>query len=198
MQCDGKVPSCTQCLHTRRECGGYQYDFIFLHHKPPKETKTRGKPKRLEYATRPSRQASIPPAIRSKEFRSEASCNLIIQIYAPWLIPSTEYSSQWRSSHQICGSWVGVLPKMLEEAAPHGVLAYAVFTLALSIQSKEAELEPPSSACMEAHCKTLELLRQSLAPGAQKPGPEVIAASMCLTLAEVREGLISKPPKLIT
>lgn len=60
-------------------------------------------------------------------------------------------------------------------------------TLALTIRSHEYLRGLGTSACAKAHCVALSLLRKSLMNAEGQFRIELIAASMCLSLAEVIE-----------
>jgi hypothetical protein len=129
---------------------------------------------------------NITPSVPAKRFPLESCSALIIGKFAPWLMLSSQHCNLTTPPFQICGSWVGVLPKLLHGGARDGILPSAVITLGLSIMCKDTRYSPPTSSCARAHCLALSLLRNSLTKAEGIFDAEQVAASMCLGLAEVR------------
>lgn len=182
VQCDGKIPACSQCLHSGRLCSGYQHDLIFV--------KQKSKPrKRLQRSTKQSKEllitGGISPSVPTKGLPLKECSSLIIGRYAPWLMGLTGHANLAKSPFHICGSWVGVIPKLLERGGFGEALSSAVYTLALSIKSTESIYVPPSISFTKTHCLALNSLRKSLVFRDGQFGEELVAACMCLTMAEV-------------
>ncbi len=132
--------------------------------------------------------ATIPASMPAKRFPLEACSALIISKYAPWLMRSSGYSCPATPPYQICGSWVGLLPKLLVGGAFDSILPSAVITLGLSISCNDTLRRGPTSTLARTHCLALSLLRKSLLRADGPFQTDLVAASMCLSLAEVRSG----------
>jgi hypothetical protein len=132
-------------------------------------------------------QATISPFVFATKFPLEECSALIVCKYAPWLKWSSADSNLALQPLYICFSWVGVLPKLLGEGAPGGAaLSSAMSTLGLSIMCKDTILQGPATlACVREYCLALGLLRNGLLNADGFFGSELVAASMCLSLAEV-------------
>jgi hypothetical protein len=78
-----------------------------------------------------------------------------------------------------------VLPKLLDGGGLDGILFSAMITLGLSIRCKDTLQGPPALACAREYCLALSLLRNGLLRADGSLGAELVAASMCLSLAEV-------------
>jgi hypothetical protein len=134
-----------------------------------------------------TKSASIPLSVPSKSLSLKACSTFIIGRYAPWLMGLSTHGNLVASSFRICGSWVGVLPKLLDGGIFGEVLPSAVFTLALSIRCKDSLYVSPSVSFAKAHSLALNHLRNCLRSRDGPFGEELVATSMCLTMAEVRE-----------
>ncbi|KAH8659281.1 hypothetical protein BGZ60DRAFT_414955 [Tricladium varicosporioides] len=114
----------------------------------------------------------------------EINSDLIIRTFAPWLVQPTGLFNTTMPPFQICGSWVGVLPKLLDANTVGGVLPSAVLTLGLTISSSHSTDGIPSNSCIKAYSIALNLLRRSLESINDRWSIELVATSTCLCLAE--------------
>lgn len=130
--------------------------------------------------------ANVPASVPSNNLPLRACFTLIIGKYAPWLMGLSAHAGLVKSPYHICGSWVAVLPKLLDRRAFGEVLPTAVFTLALSIRYKDSLYVSPSISIFKTHCLALNLLRKSLSRDDESFSEELVAASMCLNMVEVR------------
>lgn len=174
------LPSCTQCALTGRRCAGYQQAFIFLQQQHT--ARKRAHQQRVGKFEKTSTSPTVaPPKLLDGNHLKECTDFIIVQ-YAPWLVEDFKTSS---STFRICGSWVALLPKLLENRVHDGLLPSAVIALSLSIQCKENPDNGPRTECVKVYCTALSLLRKHLLNLATRSGTELVAASMCLTLSEV-------------
>ncbi|KAH8649276.1 hypothetical protein BX600DRAFT_474857 [Xylariales sp. PMI_506] len=185
--CDGKLPGCTQCIATGRQCPGYKLDLIFVHHKPSRMSSQRSSAKRLPQTTTSSSKVATLPHHPGSDVKLELGeySGLIMSTYAPWLGTSSLFPRGSSPTFRICGSWVAVLPELLgEETTCEGILKSAVAALGLSIRCKDIQGGQHSVACAKAQCSALTLLRVALMSEDRPMISVLIAASMCLSLAE--------------
>jgi hypothetical protein len=203
MQCDGKLPACTQCLRSGRGCAGYRQDLILVHH----EFTQTGAILHFERAAEPAtirgdEYTHIQPAISDHNSRNMASMTgmdlrtnvqsitshsigasaaLILSNY----IPACEKYPTHCNTSQVCGSWAKLLPNVSTEDNQGGVLSSTMTTLSVSIWTKDAGGRLPTHECIQSYTSALSLLRHSLLETGCSFCAEIVAASMCLALTEV-------------
>lgn len=170
------LPYCSQCLLSGRECAGYKHDYLFVHHVIQPSLKC----SKVKIPKKPS----IPKG--GNNISLDYFVALIISQYAPWLIPFNDQYCFSTPTFRICGSWVGVLPELLQNCGENRILPSAVTSLGLLLKNKYCLDERSTLACVTAQCVTLGHIRSRLSEIPNGPFDAVlVAASMCLSLAEV-------------
>ncbi|KAH8801447.1 hypothetical protein F5884DRAFT_514457 [Xylogone sp. PMI_703] len=208
--CDGKKPACSQCLFSRRECAGYEHDFLFKHQQrsspssakvPTEGVRTNTESERsshvLQNAGRPGNPDAItrgmataghrgvPPSLLPRQSFLEESSALIVSNYAPWLESLSILSGLGMPAYLICGSWVGVLSNLAGKGRLDGVLYAAIGTLGLVVRRKEITSSPEVPVCSQAYGSALALLQNNLLTAYNSCCTDLVAASMCLSLSEL-------------
>ncbi|KAH7394669.1 hypothetical protein BKA66DRAFT_283114 [Pyrenochaeta sp. MPI-SDFR-AT-0127] len=132
--CDGKLPICSQCCLTGRQCGGYKLDTVFV----PYTAKTLPRSSRKTQSTKRSAEAlsNISSAARiigcnitKTDARQLQRCQISGQINSAssdeltavilnWFVPRYQQnpSSFDTSTSQVCGAWVEILPSLVARA----------------------------------------------------------------------------------
>ncbi|TQV91784.1 N-terminal fungal transcription regulatory domain-containing protein [Cordyceps javanica] len=183
--CDGRVPSCSQCLHTGRSCGGYQYDLIFVGSNVPIKPKS---------SRRSPRNSSKPPDAPTTATATLApgipqQVNDVLSLVARSFIPAwptTEESpARLRSSSRICGAWIEKVPE-LGTTGYHGkALQDSIKAFGSAIVSQGALGAASTADALDAHGVALSSIRCALRRR-QTTGPnELSAAIMFLFLTEI-------------
>jgi hypothetical protein len=112
--------------------------------------------------------------------------SLIFQQYVPDQEISLMSPGSDISQSRICGCWIEVLPALVAGREKNEVvLSAATRTLCISILNKDSAQRGLSLDFTEAYCSALSLLRRGLPASQGSLYAEFVAASMCLTLAEV-------------
>ncbi|KAF9888459.1 hypothetical protein FE257_008566 [Aspergillus nanangensis] len=173
-RCDGKQPECSQCCLTSRRCPGYPTAWEFV----PQEKGKRNK-KRI------AADSSHTDTPLNRSPPSSAIVDLIIQSYIPQEeLPSLKNPSDDLRS-RICGSWVGVLPDLNRHPGSDPVLLTAVDALATSIMSLQPPQELAYIESAQSYLTAIQTLRKDLHVAHRSCDSEVLAAIMCLSLAEL-------------
>ncbi|RFU23710.1 hypothetical protein B7463_g12628, partial [Scytalidium lignicola] len=205
--CDGKQPACSQCLLTGKRCGGYQHDLIFVQcslkrravsharFKEPEKTSI-GELDINTYRARNTDSSSLSNKEMTVDCLTTMSSRLnrtsideltalVVWHYTPecelsWL------SSVWSTSRpRICGAWVEVLPSITGLGCHEPLLSSAIKALAVSIRNKGQGESAWKSDSIEAYGSALRSLNKGLRVITNTPSHELVAAIMCLTLAEL-------------
>lgn len=190
-QCDGKRPSCSQCVARNRRCPGYRADLIFVSPETASgcRFKTAGAHKRARSSAGSRRSAGSPSSPDGALARplSWPVCD-VVSLCALNFIPAGElpYVSDLAptSLSRICGAWVGVLPSLLGTPDEH-VLSPAIRALALSIVARGHDGRAPISDALEARCVALRVLHTTISHVSDRSFNSLAAAMMCLYMSEV-------------
>ncbi|KAH0495081.1 hypothetical protein TgHK011_008652 [Trichoderma gracile] len=210
--CDRKSPSCSQCLLTGRTCGGYHRQAIFVQgdigitksrgrrrahatddQQPSSAPRVHAQPTTEQGKTRRRRRHTKGPAIKyhvsqsSETFSSELDylISLIIENFTPpeerSLVSTVDGSAACLDS-RVCGSWVTLLPAIAARSSVHlDVLQCAVKTLGYTILNNIPR-------ALEEYGETLRLFSSTLGSIGEGSFEVLLAAILCLTLAEVLLG----------
>ncbi|KAL7823135.1 hypothetical protein V8C26DRAFT_385493 [Trichoderma gracile] len=210
--CDRKSPSCSQCLLTGRNCGGYHRHAIFVQgdigitksrggrrahatddQQPSSAPRVHAQPTPEQGKTRRRRRHTKGPAIKyqvsqsSETFSSELDylISLIIENFTPPeerpLVSTVDGSAACLDS-RVCGSWVTLLPAIAARSSVHlDVLQCAVKTLGYTILNNIPR-------ALEEYGETLRLFSSTLGSIGEGSFEVLLAAILCLTLAEVLLG----------
>ncbi|KAH8803470.1 hypothetical protein F5884DRAFT_712250 [Xylogone sp. PMI_703] len=209
--CDGKKPACSQCLFSKRQCPGYQYDLIFVpyrHLSSGPSANAAARNARVGSENRSSTDTSrnsghhgrlltsgernvrsdyyaLPPSLFPRQPLLEESSTLIVREYTPWFTESSICSGQDMSPPQICGSWVSVLSNLVGSSDLDGVLHAAMGALGLAIREREASMCKQVPVYGRAYGNALSLLRSTLLRACFSCRNCLVAASMCLSISEL-------------
>ncbi|KAL7811201.1 hypothetical protein V8C44DRAFT_330946 [Trichoderma aethiopicum] len=210
--CDRKSPSCSQCLFTGRTCGGYHRQAIFVQgdvgttkprtrkaHAPddphPPALRVDAQPPAKQGKTRRRRRRTKGPAIKYQVVSSHPSetlsseldylISLIIENFTPAeeksLVSAVDGSAACLDS-RVCGTWVTLLPTIVARTTVHlDVLQCAVRTLGYTILNKIPR-------ALEEYGETIRLFTSTLGIVGEGSFEELLAAILCLTVAEVLLG----------
>ncbi|KAK3694117.1 hypothetical protein B0T22DRAFT_373526 [Podospora appendiculata] len=192
ISCDGKKPSCSQCLFRDLGCPGYEVDWTFV---SQNSTITRGRDGRKADRAGQSRHAI--PSRSNSELTTEACSptlqrplavplsqlvTLIVRSYAPG--PGTLGRINTYQP-RVCGAWVEVLPDLIGNGTDK-TLCSAVRAFALSILSGGPESKAPVSTGLKAYSLALCSLSNCLSSVRDLSlSNQVAAAVMCVLLAEL-------------
>lgn len=194
MQCDGRSPSCSQCLKSHRKCGGYQYDLIFAD--PVTTVNSHGKCKLVSTKTirrRRNGRAGAANVIGETssvlDQRLSWPTNDILSLVAQNFIPTSSVAELngklSTASSRICGSWIEVVPELNTNGPQGKALLSSIKAFAVAIVSKGL----PAAACtvdaLTAHGYALRSLQQALVTCQRTGANELSAAIMFLFLSEV-------------
>lgn len=191
--CDGRHPSCSQCLLRDRECSGYPPDFIFIppqisspstaESDPPESYKT--KQEKVKKQTR-----VIIPHRSTHTVAWPLSWPLcdVISLCAQNFVPANELpilsSEPARSQSRICGAWVEVLPDLAGRKG-NEYLHSAIRAFGVSILARGFGSCVPISDVLEAQCTALHALQKFIQHNSTSSFNEIAAAIMCLFLSEM-------------
>jgi hypothetical protein len=200
MQCDGKLPSCTQCRLTGRQCGGYKLDVVFVPYsaKPhPKSSKKSLSPVNLlnvDSAARIISQNNTGNGSRQVRpcqiFRpidaasSDEFTAVIIGCFMPRF--RKNLSSFDTSTSQVCGSWVEMLPSIVARARSGDLITAATRAFGTILLDRGPEGKHKSFHSIEAYVATLQKLKSALHSSESFFRIETAAAIVCLAMVEVR------------
>ncbi|KAH7276133.1 hypothetical protein B0J15DRAFT_531564 [Fusarium solani] len=200
LACDGKRPSCSQCLFSSKKCAGYDHDLIFRppvvsNSYPARATKSKRQRRRVSVDSQKaqsvvSKQVTLPanefPLTRSLSWPLLDIISLVVQNFSPvGKAPQFVPSQASIFSHRICGGWVEMLPELARGSKADQCLSPAIKTLAVSILARGSQGRAPMSDALAAHTTALESLNSGL-DGWATSAPNIVAASiMCLFLSEM-------------
>lgn len=203
-QCDGKRPACSQCLFLGRSCEGYQVDAVFLPYQPGPRKRRPGKAR----PSAPSGEAQKSAALQSKaentslaEVRAQRGWRcppprpvdaptageltaVILSCFVPEHgdnVPSSLDSS----TIQVCGAWVGVLPRLAHGMRSGALLSAAVKAFGTAILDRGPEGRRLNFRSLEAYNSTLQQLQQDLAAPNVSFNVKTAASIACLAMVEV-------------
>lgn len=202
--CDGKVPRCSQCVLTKRECSGYSQEWIFVQQdfpsaeiRDPERQGARAKEHNRSGPKIAPQETCVPSSISiangQDPFRSSIGRPLphdLIDLVVRCYVPDDEVpflsDNLAQSRSRICGAWVEVLPNLSAQQDHNLVLSSAVNALAISILHHKMGPQSREISCSEALYSAIRALRKGFATSDGSFHAEFAAASMCLALAEVR------------
>ncbi|KAK5992301.1 Kinesin light chain 1 [Cladobotryum mycophilum] len=198
--CDGKRPACSQCLCRALECGGYEYDLIFvssnLSGPPPAKTKTkkatnRKRQRELPLISPPPEEAE-PEIInqhgmaitRSPTWPQNDIISVVVQNFTPMMNKRSVFSGEGEAP-RICGAWIELLPSLSSSPLPEKALSASVKALGICILARGHKGRAPMSEALAAHCKALSSLHKSLLHVGSADSNVLVAAIMCLIISEL-------------
>ncbi|KAK3336260.1 hypothetical protein B0T19DRAFT_409015 [Cercophora scortea] len=193
ISCDGKKPSCSQCLFRDLGCPGYEANWTFV---SQNSFITRSRDQRK--ADRAGQSSHAIPSQSNSELTTEACLPTIIQ--RPLAIPLSQLVTLIVRSYapgpgtlgrmstyqpRVCGAWVEALPDLIGNGT-NTTLCSAVRAFALSILSGGPESKAPVSTGLKAYSLALCSLSNSLS-SVRDPSlsNQLAAAVMCVLLAEL-------------
>lgn len=195
-QCDGFTPQCSQCILSGRTCPGYPQLLTIIQHCPGTVKGPPVKPSLPEQSqTRLLKAHNVNLSQRPRtsllgHAGYEDLAHLIIDNYIPvdelhYLSLSHPCSSVQQHA-RICGSWVEALLKTTRLGKHDGVLLAAMRALCLTFIDRDQRCEEDY---IETYCTVLASLREALLATSASAvfEADLAAASMCLTLCEVRD-----------
>ncbi|KAH7118020.1 hypothetical protein B0J11DRAFT_537302 [Dendryphion nanum] len=201
--CDGKRPTCSQCLMTKRQCGGYQLDAVFVPYSTKLATRSSRKalPTRasaklpsvvysascitdhsiLEEGARDPQKCWIPGLISS--VTSDEFTAVILNSFVPG--DQLNQSSFDSTTSQVCGAWVEILPSLVAQAQPGGLISLATRAFGTAILDRSHEGKSKGFRSSEAYIATLHELKKALLTWKSSLSIETAAAIVCLAMAEL-------------
>lgn len=106
---------------------------------------------------------------------------MIVEQYSSWMDPTL-------SSFQTSSSWVNGLSELMHRGDQDGILSSAISTLGILLKNQQSSSLPAKYS--QIYGSALNLLRNGLMNAYNVCRTKLLAASMCLILAEVRIILI--------
>lgn len=209
-QCDGKRPACSQCLFLGRSCEGYQTDAVFVPYQPASQ---RRKPRKAPGpSTAPgaaaqtstarqsrTRRAGLAKARAQKAWRCPSPSPVesptageftavILNSFTPGnkFVPSSPDSS----TLQVCGAWVGVLPRLAHEMGSEALIFAAVKAFGTAILDRGPHGKHMNFRSLEAYNSTLQRLQHDLVASKVTFDVKTAASIACLAMVEVSSGAI--------
>lgn len=176
MQCDGKRPACSQCLFLGRSCERYQVDAVFVPYQP---TSHRRKPRKAFRPSAASGESVQTSTTQHSEIRSTGLAKaraqndqrcpspspvdpptaseftaVILNCFSPGnsFVPSPPDSS----TIQVCGAWVGVLPRLADEMRSDALIFAAVKAFGTAILDRGPDGKRMNFRTLEAYNSTLQ------------------------------------------
>ncbi|KAH7123214.1 N-terminal fungal transcription regulatory domain-containing protein [Dactylonectria estremocensis] len=197
--CDGNIPACSQCLLRGRACPGYQADLIFRDPLMPRPGPSgrsgtnkmikRMKPSNKSINTAHAAQtiATQRPTLVTRALSWPLSD--IISLCAQNFVPESELvlssSNPAVSQSRICGSWIEVLPSLIEKEEHQYLLHSAIKALGVSILARGRDGRAPVSDALEAQGGALQALQDAIRHCAAPCFNALAAAMMCLYISEI-------------
>lgn len=197
--CDGKLPTCSQCSLTGRECGGYKLDPVFIPYTATAKSSRKARStKRSAQVSSNSRSAArsvecvvagqSPPSQLSRPIDS-ASPQEFTAVILSCFLPKYQQSAPSfdLSTSQICGAWVGILPGLVARVGSGSkkLLSLATQAFATSILDSSAQAKSKSFQSQEAYHNTLQRLNKELLSSKSFFSVETAAAIVCLAMVEL-------------
>lgn len=210
MQCDGKRPACSQCVFLGRSCEGYQIDAVFVPYQPtPQKRKPRKTPRPSSapgYAAQTStaRQSKtgstgLAKARAQKAWRCPSPSPVdsptageftavILNCFTPGnnFVPFSPDSS----TIQVCGAWVGVLPRLADEMHSEALIFAAVKAFGTAILDRGPDGKRMNFRSLEAYNSTLQHLQHDLVASKMSFDIKTAASIACLAMVEVSTGTV--------
>ncbi|KAH7083513.1 hypothetical protein BKA63DRAFT_530273 [Paraphoma chrysanthemicola] len=197
--CDGKLPICSQCRHTGRQCRGYKLDTVFV----PYSAKTLPRSSRKAQSTK--RSAEVLPNISSaarnitgtdaRQLRrcqisrtiNSASSDEFTAVILNLFVPRYQQNltSFDTSTSQTCGAWVGLLPSLVARAGSRELISSATKAFGTIILDRSHQGKSTSFQSREAYIATLQQLKHDLLLPKRVFRIETAAAIVCLAMAEL-------------
>lgn len=188
------LAGCTQCLLTGRMCLGYKPCLTIIHHKPTDTTlrktvsskhssggvdeKCSNDGDRREAGMRPRWNSLASGSLSHGEMTA-----LIAHHYIPKHESFLLSSGRCASLSRICGAWVEVLPRLDNPSRHYDILHAAMKALTLSLTTRGTSRMPDY---LETYSSVLHAFHGALSTNSRFFAADLAAASMCLTLSEVR------------
>ncbi|KAH7131061.1 N-terminal fungal transcription regulatory domain-containing protein [Dactylonectria macrodidyma] len=198
--CDGNVPACSQCLLRGRVCPGYQADLIFRDPLMPRPavSERSGTNKKIKRIKPANKSPNIAHAAATQVITPQNSTSVtralswplsdIVSLCAQNFVPESELvlssSNPTISQSRICGSWIEVLPSLIEKAEHRDLLSSAIKALGVSIVARGRDGRAPVSDALEAQGRALQALQDAIRHCAAPSFNALAAAMMCLYLSE--------------
>ncbi|KAH7394696.1 hypothetical protein BKA66DRAFT_455546 [Pyrenochaeta sp. MPI-SDFR-AT-0127] len=201
--CDGKLPICSQCCLTGRQCGGYKLDTVFV----PYTAKTLPRSSRKAQSTKRSAEvlSNIGSAARiigcnitgtdARQLRrcqisrpiNSASSDEFTAVILNLFVPRCQQNlpSLDTSTSQVCGAWVGVLPSLVARAGSRELISSATKAFGTIILDRSHQGKNTSFQCREAYIATLQQLKNDLLSPKNFFRIETAAAIVCLAMVEL-------------
>ncbi|KAH7063718.1 hypothetical protein B0J12DRAFT_178756 [Macrophomina phaseolina] len=192
--CDGKRPSCTQCILTRRQCEGYQLERKFIlvgskaavsDRKPPdSRALQRGLFVDSSVAKRPVGAAGLH-AVQWPIGTTTIADYVAVTLNSYLSLEQNNGSLPNSYTNQVCGGWVEILPRLAAEAQPGDLLSAAITAIGASILDNVSIGSRVDYRSLEANSSALRQLRRQLAMPTRVFSIETFAAVGCLAMTEL-------------
>ncbi|PVH73551.1 hypothetical protein DL98DRAFT_607025 [Cadophora sp. DSE1049] len=193
--CDGTRPSCTQCQLTRRRCGGYKLDAVFVSYsaKPLSSRKPLVNPPNVDNAAHNTGQHDNTGIARPQgrpyqisQPIDTTSPNELTSIIVSRFLPKHKKNPFCfdTSTSQVCGAWVEMLPSIVSRAEPGELITAAARAFALVILDRGPEGKHKNFHSVRAYVATLEKLSSAMRSPENFFRIETAAAIVCLATVE--------------
>ncbi|KAH9240611.1 hypothetical protein K456DRAFT_1758677 [Colletotrichum gloeosporioides 23] len=188
--CDGKQPSCSQCVLSGLGCPGYKKHIVFRQPTSPSSIASGQRKKRPRQNRRPNNNTSqkpIPPT-RALTWPLSDVLSLCVQNFVPANELGSMSSNSALSQSRICGAWVEVLPALVGANGRHdGPLSSAIKALGISLIARGPSGRAPVHEAIAAHSSALKAVGRLIPHANDDPNKydEISAAIMCLFLSEI-------------
>ncbi|KAF3797949.1 hypothetical protein GCG54_00003848 [Colletotrichum gloeosporioides] len=188
-KCDGKQPSCSQCVLSGLGCPGYKKHIVFRQPTSPSSVASGQRKKRPRQNRRPNNTSQKPiPPTRALTWPLSDVLSLCVQNFVPANELGSMSSNSALSQSRICGAWVEVLPGLIGGDGRHdGPLSSAIKALGISLVARGPSGRAPVHEAIAAHSSALKAVGRLIPHANDDPNnyDEISAAIMCLFLSEV-------------
>ncbi|CBY02475.1 predicted protein [Plenodomus lingam JN3] len=201
-ECDGKLPTCSQCCLTGRECGGYKLDPVFIPYKvttlqkSSRKGRTNKRSSEAAASTTGSKTRNVertvagqPPPSQICRPVDSATPQEFTAVVLSCFIPKYQQGPPTfdLSTSQVCGAWVGILPGLVARvgSGSRKLLYLATQAFAASILDSSTQAKSKSFHSQEAYHNTLQRLNKELVSMKSFFSVETAAAIVCLAMVEL-------------
>ncbi|KHN94419.1 C6 zinc finger domain protein [Metarhizium album ARSEF 1941] len=187
--CDGRSPSCSQCLKSSLACGGYHYDLIFAEPLTPGPRAAGGRRRAAlpkDAAVAAAKPGLPPPGIRQPlSWPLNDILSVVVQNFIPIRDEAGVDSKALTAPSRVCGSWIEVVPD-LKTSGPNGhALTSSIKAFAFAITCCTRRVGASVVDALAAHGTALSSLHHALIRGRNEGPDELSAAIMFLFLSEI-------------
>ncbi|KAK4682690.1 hypothetical protein QC764_118250 [Podospora pseudoanserina] len=201
ISCDGRKPSCGQCLLRNITCPGYPPDWIFISQFAPSNIQTKPILARVAGHSGVTKHppSQLPGILLNRKthepngslrslYHEDLPLDKLIEIIIQGYVPGTDVAAIRKgasaSTPRICGAWAEVLPDLVK-AGNNTALNAAIKAFAFSILVCETQRKIPMATALEAYSVALRSVNDSLKIPNKSSLVQLMAAVMCLLFAEL-------------